>query len=369
MSRLLQKRSAFTLIELLVVIAIIAILIGLLLPAVQKVREAAARAKCENNLKQIALAAHNYASATTYLPTGWLGPFPNTNQAISGNFQGCGCLCILLPFVEQQQLWGQMVASSPAANYFATNQAYALWTGANPPPGVTTNLLTLATTQIPTYLCPSDTAMNRANGVIIYQWGNLLLQNGQYMPQNFIQWTTAPGVTTLGRSNYCGVGGVDQNYYQIGGAGATTQPGLAAAKYDGIMTNRSQFSLEQITSADGTSNTMLFGEVLGDSDGPAEVQQGFSVSWMCGSWPAQAGIPTGQTQYPQGSAGVFQAFSSRHSNVVQFAMADGAVRQVKKGLPPFNQNNYATQNAVDTMFGAYCGWRDGMPLDPSIIGN
>src|SRR5215813_7082796 len=114
-----SRRSGFTLIELLVVIAIIAILIGLLLPAVQKVREAANRMACSNKLKQIALACHNYESAHRVLPPagkgyGWcrvLPGYPADPQ--TQNFNG---MVLLLPYLEQEPLYLRLKLDQVFAN-------------------------------------------------------------------------------------------------------------------------------------------------------------------------------------------------------------------------------------------------------------
>src|SRR3982750_3209634 len=122
MSRPFRIRRGFTLIELLVVIAIIAVLIGLLLPAVQKVREAALRASCQNNVKQLVLAAHNYHDATGSLP-----PASGTLRGLVGSAH-----FFLLPFVEQSALYQQAAVNGVAASW------------------------NLRTAPVKTFYCPSD---------------------------------------------------------------------------------------------------------------------------------------------------------------------------------------------------------------------
>src|SRR5262245_54305215 len=143
-----QPRPAFTLIELLVVIAIIAILIGLLLPAVQKVREAAARMQCSNNLHQLGLAIHNYESTYGKLPAAYTllaTPDPDPNAQFAGRRVGLSLLANLLPYMEQAPLYQRL---DPTKSEFNTVNI--------PPNGPHSGANTAYATVVKNYLCPSE---------------------------------------------------------------------------------------------------------------------------------------------------------------------------------------------------------------------
>lgn len=137
-------RPAFTLQELLVVIAIIAVLIGLLLPAVQKVREAAARIACANNLKQIGLACHNYESARGSLP-----------PSRRGTAEGPSWAWLLLPYLEQENLYKQWPEGYPYPG---------LAPGQPVTPADRVKMGSVLGTPVPTYFCPSLPRRSKVSG-------------------------------------------------------------------------------------------------------------------------------------------------------------------------------------------------------------
>jgi prepilin-type N-terminal cleavage/methylation domain-containing protein len=151
----LRARKGFTLIELLVVIAIIAILIGLLLPAVQKVREAAARSTCSNNLKQLGLAVQNYAGTNS-------DALPGTTDSVnatpySTQFHGSNCHFLILPYIEQDALYKGVLSAAPTGTYNGANY----WTPWDRTIASSGKQLLYHT--VKPFICPSDATLN--NGI------------------------------------------------------------------------------------------------------------------------------------------------------------------------------------------------------------
>jgi len=320
-----RSRSAFTLIELLVVIAIIAILIGLLLPAVQKVREAASRMTCSNNLKQIALASMNYESTYSFLPPGSIVGGTNYGTYCAYPGSTIGTLAFLLPYMEQGNIYNMI--PSTYFTYAADVPGYnvAPWLYAQAPYSTDGNLsgpVNGTAAKIKSYQCPSDDpnviiSPSLGGGIDIYAAGDNCsgaFNAASFCIDYFYDLTGTFAARQPGGANYVAC---------AGGLGKYT--GLANASYllyPGIYYPNSKTAMTAIT--DGTSNTIAFGESLG---GFSNGQRTFHPTWAAGSGMATAwGLPSSWTV-----AGWYQ-YSSKHTGVVQFSFGDGSVKGLRSSV-------------------------------------
>ena len=312
-----KSRGGFTLIELLVVIAIIAVLIGLLLPAVQKVRDAAARAQCMNSLKQVGLAAHNFESTNGHLPPGCLSDPPG--QGIGFGYQYYGTLAVMLPFLEQGNIYSQF---GPPQPNLSVNQPGTAWWG--------TNSWNASFYRIKTFECPADNAYTAQTIFVLTDPQSCGAGCGYLEAWSF----GANPPYNFGVTNYLAV---------MGGLGKMNN---AWDPWAGIYTNQSAVSMAQLTSADGSANTLAFGEnstIAGQLAGNGS----YGYAWIgAGSLPTAYGL----------NPAAWWTFSSNHTGGINFAMGDGSVRSINK-------------SAATRILRSAAGWMDGEIYDASAIGN
>jgi len=275
-------RVAFTLIELLLVIAIIAVLISLLLPAVQKVREAAARAHCANNLKQIAMATHAYHDAQGFLP---VNSFPGPSGPYGPQTPAWSWLARILPYVEQDALYRQ--GNIP---FNTLNQSKGV-----------------VATQVKIFLCPSDPSS--ASGPR-YDAADL-----------------TPSIAA-GQTNYKGVGGANWAW----GDPRWRNPGTndswdGLAHGDGIFYRCDWMAPKRLTAiTDGTSNTFMIGEDVPEMNKWCDWPYANGAVGTCAIGPNARKLDG--TPYNPWNWRVVYGFRSRHPGGLQFACADGSTHFV-----------------------------------------
>jgi prepilin-type N-terminal cleavage/methylation domain-containing protein/prepilin-type processing-associated H-X9-DG protein len=333
---MLRRRRGFTLIELLVVIAIIAILIGLLLPAVQKVREAAARLKCQNNLKQLGLALHNFHDSRGHLPAGGQNDSAPYGTAAANHGQwGSSWAVFLLPYIEQDNLFRVFTFTGGSG-----------WSGAS----ATNNCNQAAQKVIPMYNCPASPLVDPVTSTFT----GAALQRLHYVGISGAVSGVVPGYNhtawrqgTTGTAGCCS-GGIAASNGILFPAGKITLPGIG----------------------DGTSNTMAISE----QNTPLTTLNGTRVNWGSGlvhgwliGWynaiPPSGGTTGGDfrtfqmttiryrinqtTGWPNppghcGQTGVCDntatnvPLNSAHSGGVNALMCDGSVRFISDSTPLAN---------------------------------
>ena len=288
MRRSSPTRRGFTLIELLVVIAIIAILIGLLLPAVQKVREAAARSKCQNNLKQLVTACHNFSDTAGHLPqAGDKSMAAAENSELSWHV-------FILPHIEQGPLFNQF--SFAAGSYCG---------GGGAGPLKNEHAVRL---KIPIYLCPAS-PVQKMFTVAPHNVNAPELVNGQ--PPHTTHYYGVMGPKGANPSN-------PGNNYMHDPQGA--HGGFAQ---QGIFQRVDKIKFADI--GDGSTNTLMIGEMSWMSNAGTRYR-----SWVrgCDTAPVCAGAKNVVNSINTLSIVDFSdmAFGSQHSQGTNFAMGDGAVR-------------------------------------------
>ena len=317
-----RERSGFTLIELLVVIAIIAILIALLVPAVQKVRAAAARAQCQNNLKQMSLGCANYHDVNKKLPPAVQMRSGVSRNSVLGtgnasNF-GPNWIVLTLPFVEQTAMYNSVAGS--IKDYMATGSS--TWRS-------------IRTNRVPIFECPSDLGHNLAWSGAGGGWarGNYACNAGGIHQPSTVAWNSTEG-------------GKTPVYDANATFGGPVPDGTPAG---GVMCINFGMILGRLSNEDGTSYTIMLNEVrvgshLTPNDPRGTWAAGFpGASVTCGGWSWDCTNPNdnnsdsddceGAINDPNGGMGAWQTCPfqqatarSRHGNGVHAAFCDGSVR-------------------------------------------